>query len=134
MQIPAAYQKQAMTFAPALKQGGWNTQEHSKTSVSMRLGKLGITYSTQDAPAASASPAYSPEATSSFASRPSTSFAQELSLAMAKQAPAQALTTSLLHPDSQPISSLAKEQAFQAYVLQAAYLPNGNSPVFSAMV
>jgi len=110
MRIPPAYQTQAMnrSFLGDQEPGNMQVDQVMETSVSMRLGKLGITYSVQDAPPAPSSP-------SETFSRPTTSFAQELSLALARDSQTTPFLPSLNSPSSPTSHALAKVRALQAY-------------------
>ncbi|GAU08664.1 hypothetical protein [Desulfoplanes formicivorans] len=129
MRIPPAYQTQALNGSLG---GGQETRARhanniKETSLSMRLGKLGITYSTQDA-----LPTPSSTRAETF-SRPTTSFAQEFSLALARESKTVSFLpgpTSQASPTSSP---LAKARAFQAYDRQADLLQAAHTPDFSAV-
>jgi hypothetical protein len=129
MRIPPAYQTHALTFPPSSEQVAQNRQEvNRETSVSVRLGKFGITYSTQDtSPERSVSP-------STTFSRPTTSFAQEFSLALARQSESTPSLFSQSYQNSPSSSPSARNQAFQAYTFQADYQAALSTPTFSAMV
>ena len=99
-----------------------------ETSLSVRLGKFGITYSTQEG---------SSDQTSSqkeVFSRPSTSFAQEFSLALARQSGSTPALSNQSYQDFPTSSPLVRNQAVQAYTFQADYQAAVATPSFSAMV
>src|SRR6056297_2152196 len=110
MRIPPAYQTQALTFPPSGPQESRKSQEENmERSLSVRLGKFGITYTTQEGSSDQAS------SRKEVSSRPTTSFAQEFSLALARQSGSTPSLSSRSYQDSQRPNRLAQNQAFQAY-------------------
>ncbi len=94
----------------------------------MRLGKFGITYSTRDTQSER-----SASQSNSF-SRPTTSFAQEFSLALFKESGSSPSLSSQSYQNTQASYPFARSQAFQAYGMQADYQAAVSTPTFSAMV
>ncbi len=122
MRIPSVYQQQALHFSSLVPQ----PVKALEALVSVRLGALGITYSTQKIPSQD-------RPLSQRASRPTTSFAQELSLALVRSFP-QNSALSCPSSSSHQSSSLNPHQALQAYHLQAAYQARPAWSGFSASV
>ncbi|WP_462324409.1 hypothetical protein [Desulfoplanes sp.] len=129
MRIPPAYQTQALNFPPPASREAGNSQaeEQETSSVSVRLGKFGLTYSTQDTQPEDSSPR------AGTFSRPAASFAQEFSFALARQTRPDSSLSSQSYQPSQPSSPLVQAQAFQAYSMQADYQAAVSTPTFSAM-
>jgi|GEM_PF-6508732 hypothetical protein len=97
-------------------------------SLSVRLGKFGITYTTQEGSSDQAS------SRKEVSSRPTTSFAQEFSLALARESGSTPSLSSRSYHSSQRPNRLVQNQAFQAYTFQADYQAAVSTPSFSAMV
>lgn len=133
MRIPNAYQSQALTSLPAIQtqnreENSGQDQEQSM-SVSMRLGKLGITYSSQDISQNS----FTSSDTDPSASRiPTASFAQEFSLALAQS------STTVADNDfsgmTSQTSSYQRHTALQSYAAQNAFAPSVSTQNISFMV
>ena len=126
MRIPQAYQSQALSSLPAITQTPQENPEQS--SVSLRVGKLGITYTTQNSPQTDSTTGNTGQTASRI---PTTSFAQELSLALA-QSTTPSTDTAL--PGWSNQSAFGQRTGLQAYSFQAAAMSTVSTQTINAMV
>lgn len=124
MRIPQAYQSQALSSLPATTQSPQENNEQS--SVSLRVGKFGITYTSQEEPRTESSTSDSSQAAARI---PTTSFAQELSLAMA-----QSTAPSTDTPAWSNQSTFGQRSGLEAYSFQAAAMSTASTQTINAMV